>query len=380
MQRFPDIEPADHATAMAEPKRLAALSSVMLMDSLPEKAFDRVVRLVAQVTGVPMGLFSLVDADRQFFKAACGLDPTHPAATGTPLSGSMCQYVVTARTALAVTDARQHPMLASNRAVTDLNVVAYMGTPIHAPDGQVIGSLCAIDHTPREWTEAQLVSLRDLADIIESELALRKSIADRALITSELHHRVKNLFTIFAGIIRLTRREHDSAEALAAELESRVKSLARAHQLIVPGTSVAGGDPAGVPLGDLLTALLAPYADQRNGKRLRLDGPHVQLGSQATTTLALAFHELATNSAKYGALADPDARLDLDWQNDSEMLEIQWNESVGTPVTNGTNGSGFGSQLLEMTIKGQMQGDITTQVTADGMTRRVVIPVEMLDR
>ncbi len=378
---FPSGTPVGHTIGLVDPARLDALRATGLMDSLPEQAFDRVVRLASQVTGVPVGLFSLVDGRRQFFKAKTGLTGADARIEGTPLSSSFCQYVVTSDSPLAVGDARAHPLLSENGAVAGLGVIAYLGTPIHAPGGQVIGSLCAIDTSPRDWTEAQLAALRDLAAIIETELALRNSMAERALISTELNHRIKNLFTIVSSMVRLSSRHHEDAGGMAADLEARVNALARAHQLIVPGMLADPADRGGSGLEQLLKTLLAPYlADGQQG-RVRFQGPAVVLGGQAATSLALAFHELATNSAKYGALGKDEARLDLDWHHRDGQLHLHWNElsaPASAPVSSNGASGGFGSQLLELTIEGQLRGRIETNPAAAGLRHAITIPVEAL--
>lgn len=373
---FPPNEASEHAAKLQDPGRLAALAATNLLDSLPEEAFDRVTRLATQLTGAPVGLFSLVAEQRQFLKARTGLDGANSNVCETPLNSSFCQYVVTADTPLAVSDARLHPMLASNGAVAGLGVVAYLGVPIHAPTGHVIGSLCAIDHNARDWNDGQLAALSDLAAVIETELQLRRSVSDRAVIGSELNHRIKNLFTVVSGVVRLSRRAHDAAEPMARDIEARINALASAHQLILPaeenGISSTG-------LESLMQALLAPYRGEGAQDRVRMTGPAVQIGARATTCLALIFHELATNSVKYGALGHADAVLRLDWRQADDSLHLDWDEQTGKPAILG-DAIGFGSQLLEMTVEGELRGQIRTETTPAGLLRCLTLPLDTLGR
>lgn len=381
---FPETETEAHRRRLSDADRLATVASTGLMDSLPEEAFDRVVRLATRVTGVPVALFTLVDDRHQFFKARVGLAGANAGTCETPLTSSFCQYVVTSDQPLAVRDSRTHPLLASNGAVAGLGVVAYLGTPIHAPGGQVIGSLCAINHEPQDWTEDQSTALRDLASVIETELALRHSMAERAMILTELNHRVKNLFAMVGGMVRLARREHQDAEALAADIDARVSALARAHQLIVPAAALQGESGSGVQLADLLGSLLLPYEIEDLAGRIEAKGPGVPLGPKTTTHLALALHELATNSVKYGSLGQPGGQLRLDWTLSADHLHLDWHERGAPPARPAEegqiNGSGFGSQLLEMTIEGQLQGRLDTSLSDAGLSHRITIPVPMLSR
>ena len=172
--------PSAGKAILRDPARLAALSRTGLMDSPPEKAFDRAVRLATRLLGTPVGLLSLVDGERQFFKAQEGLSGWAAENRQTPLTHSFCQHVVTSDTPLVVDDARRDERVASNLAVEDLGVIAYLGVPVHAPGGAVLGSFCAIQSEPREWTEAEREALEDVAAGIETEIALRAELGRAA--------------------------------------------------------------------------------------------------------------------------------------------------------------------------------------------------------
>jgi len=133
-------------------------------------SFDHYARLVRRFVGVPVALVSLVEEDRQTFPGAAGLPAPYGDARETPLSHSFCQYVVLDAEALVVPDARRDARLASNAAIEDLGVVAYAGWPLLDAAGLAIGSLCAIDHVVREWTDDDLEILEDLATACSAEL------------------------------------------------------------------------------------------------------------------------------------------------------------------------------------------------------------------
>ena len=161
--RAPDPDPA----AVAE--RLAALRRAHLTDAEPSETLDSLTQLVSQALGVPVSLVSLVDEDRQVFRAQAGLPD--PDLRETPLSHSFCQHVANERRPLVVPDARQTARLADNLAIRDLDVVAYLGVPVAAPDGHVIGALCAIDHEPHAWTDDDVRLLSSLAEVVTAEVA-----------------------------------------------------------------------------------------------------------------------------------------------------------------------------------------------------------------
>jgi CheY-like chemotaxis protein len=156
------------AEVLGAPERMAALEATRLLDSPPEEAFDRLTRLASSLVGAPTALVTLVDRDRQFFKSQVGLGEPWASERQTRLSHSFCQWVVSANEELVVRDATEHPVLRSNLAIRHLGVIAYAGVPLAAGDGQPIGSFCAIDSTPREWTREDLKTLADLAAVTQA--------------------------------------------------------------------------------------------------------------------------------------------------------------------------------------------------------------------
>jgi GAF domain-containing protein len=157
------------------PARLRELHRTRLLDSPADESFDRLTRLTSTVLNVPIALVSLVDDDRQFFKSCLGLPQPWASQRQTPLSHSFCQHVVESGQPLVISDAREHPVLRDNPAIRDLGVIAYAGAPLITPSGDVLGTLCAIDHQPRHWTPEQVEILRNLAGSVLSEIKLHAS-------------------------------------------------------------------------------------------------------------------------------------------------------------------------------------------------------------
>jgi two-component system, sensor histidine kinase and response regulator len=163
---------------LRDPARLDALRRSELMDSEPEEVFNRLTRLVTKLLGAPVATMTLVDGTRAYFKSSAGT-----AVSETPLSHSFCQHVVTGNGPLVVADARLDPRVKGNAAIADLDVIAYCGVPLTDADGHTLGSLCAIEHCPRQWTEIEIEILTELAHNIMTELDLRA--ANRALTAQE---------------------------------------------------------------------------------------------------------------------------------------------------------------------------------------------------
>ncbi len=162
---------------LTDPARLDALRRSALLDTPAEAAFDRLTRLATEMLGVPVSLVSLVDGDRQFFKSAIGLPEPWASRRETPLEYSFCQHVVREVMPLVVPDARLDPVLSSNLAIAELGVVAYAGIPIVTSEGHALGSFCAIDSKPRQWTDHEIAILRELTALVTSEIELRAALA-----------------------------------------------------------------------------------------------------------------------------------------------------------------------------------------------------------
>lgn len=159
--------------AVSDGARMRALRVQGLVDGAPDLVFDRFARLAARVADAPTALVSIVSDDFQHFAGLCGIAQPWAEARRTPLSHSFCQHVVANEAPLVIEDAREDAVLQTNLAIEDLDVVAYAGFPIISPTGHVLGSLCAIDSSPREWERSQLAALADVALLVGNELERR---------------------------------------------------------------------------------------------------------------------------------------------------------------------------------------------------------------
>jgi signal transduction histidine kinase len=163
-----------------QPNRLAELEATALLDSPIEETFDRFTRLASTILQTPVSLVSLVDRERQFFKSSIGLQEPWASSRETPLSHSFCQHVVETSQPLCIVDARLHPLFKEHLGTIELGVVAYLGLPITTAKGHTLGSFCAIDTKPREWTTEELATLSDLTALLMDQIEFR-------LLAQQLH-------------------------------------------------------------------------------------------------------------------------------------------------------------------------------------------------
>lgn len=170
-----------------EERRLAALYDYKILDTPKEERFDRIVRMAARVFGSPIALISLIDRDRQWFKASIGLD-----AQETPRTISFCTHAIKQRDVYVVGDAAADPLFAENPLVKgDPHIGFYAGAPLVTPAGQAIGTLCIIDRQP--WTDLPAFAkeaLQDYAGVIvdwlEADRQVRQLKAENARLKAAL--------------------------------------------------------------------------------------------------------------------------------------------------------------------------------------------------
>jgi diguanylate cyclase (GGDEF)-like protein/PAS domain S-box-containing protein len=161
-----------------ESQRLARLRELMILDSAPEPLFDSIARLASEVCGAPIALLSLVDAERQWFKANVGL----AAVNETPRDVAFCAHAIAADAVFQIEDARSDARFADNPLVRgDPNIRFYAGAPLALPGGERVGTLCVIGRQPRRLDAAQAKMLRQLARIATEALVMRRDLIVRAL-------------------------------------------------------------------------------------------------------------------------------------------------------------------------------------------------------
>lgn len=213
-----------------------------------------------------------------------------------------------------------------------------------------------------------------IAEISTVSAALADAAADRRkaendirLLMREVAHRAKNQLTVVASIAKQSARNARSFAAFQDTFQKRLYGLARSTDLLIAGGA------AGVELRDLLEAQIEPFRPDRP-KRLRIEGPHFRLSSQAAQTIGLAIHELATNASKYGAFAVAEGRLDVTWTVADEKLTIVWRETVQR-LRRRPAKRGFGTEIIERMLGGTLEAEITRTFHRDGLECVMRMPV-----
>ncbi|MCG8271970.1 PAS domain-containing protein [Aquamicrobium sp. NLF2-7] len=212
-------------------------------------------------------------------------------------------------------------------------------------------------------------------DIHES----RMGVEQRDLIARELNHRIKNIFSIVGGMIGLSMRERPDMKEFAEELRGRLLALNDAHDFIRPDDRARTAQRVSHSFQKLLQRLLKPYDDE-NGQRISIEGPDARIDAGAATPLALVFHELATNSAKYGALSTPGGNIRVRFSRTPESVSIEWAERGGMVRAEAPDHAGFGTRLLTLSVEAQLRGSFRRHWEPDGVRVEIEFPLHMLDR
>ncbi len=225
--------------AVRDSERLEVLRRTALLDSPSEGAFDRLTSLASRVLRCPVALVSLVDQERQYFKSCVGLPEPWASQRETPLTHSFCQHVVASAQPLIIEDAREHPLVAENLAIPDLDVIAYVGIPLITSDGHTLGSFCVIDRVPRGWDREEVEILTDLAASVMTEIEMRVANAENSRLLRQareamharnefltsISHDLKNPLAGIKGTAQVLRRR--AARMGGADAETIADGLAR---------------------------------------------------------------------------------------------------------------------------------------------------------
>ncbi|MEQ9643235.1 MAG: PAS domain-containing protein [Alphaproteobacteria bacterium] len=231
------------------------------------------------------------------------------------------------------------------------------------------------------WYDVRIVPNRETDDTIAgvlcvvSDITVHKQHEDQMrVVMRELSHRSKNLMAVIQAIVRQSSRDVPDVDRFVNDFSDRLKSIAIAQDLIVVA------DWGETMMRDLIDVQVGSYRPEKTSQ-LAVSGPKVLLSANATQTLSMAFHELATNAIKYGAFSVPQGRVDIDWsvdeQTDAPTLRLTWRERDG-PTVAPPSRHGFGRTVIEENTAIALDADVTLDFAPGGLLARFDIPVASL--
>ncbi|MGB2200752.1 MAG: HWE histidine kinase domain-containing protein [Pseudooceanicola atlanticus] len=226
------------------------------------------------------------------------------------------------------------------------------------------------------WSDAE-VRMADALRVTLLEVVLKitdKANADnkrahdqQELLIAELNHRVRNILNLIRGLVSQSRVDDDSVETYIASLDGRIQSLARAHD------QLTRQDWSAVSLRELVEVEIRAFLAD-NPDRVEISGTTPLLSPAAYSGMALVFHELVTNSVKYGALSTDSGRVSVQLMRANDgALRILWSERGGPPVR-APKRRGFGSAIIERTVPHELQGTARVDYNIAGLVAEFSIP------
>lgn len=356
-------------------EKLALQDLANEMADHPGDVLPRLVKLAMEICEADSAGVSVLDIDAKVFRWL-GLQGALSVFEGTttPRGDSPCGVCLDQQSAILM----QHPeriydwIRQANIAVPELLLV-----PLLIKGGVQLGTLWVVAREGSAFNSGHARILTELATftgialrMIQGEEKLKRSLDEQATLTKEMSHRVKNVFAIANGLIRVTARNSASKEQLAESLTGRLQALADAHALVRRSFSETGNGQ-NISLQDILVRILRPY-----GSQSEIDGPDIRLGEHATNNVALVFHELATNAAKHGALNTDDGSVCARWTQEGDHIVVDWQETGG-PAANMPDKQGFGSTLVKSTLA-SLGAEIIHHWNADGLRVVITAPLNKL--
>lgn len=325
-----------------EEKRLEALRSYRVVDTEFEKEFDDVVALVSSICDAPVVLISLLEEGRQWFKAKLGTDLSQ-----TPREQAICAYTILQDDVLEIPDTLEDARTQHNPLCTGpLNLRFYAGMALINADGLPIGTLCVLDHRPRQLNEVQRETLRVMARQVMVQLELRRSVRLAKQLRGEVDHRVKNSLQSLAALASIKARNVASPEAKDAlqAIQRRIQTVAMLHEQLY-----RADNGSSVNLGDYLTDV-SRYLEGQAPERIAIvcSACDLQVVAEQSAALGTLVNEFVANSIKHGYPDGRRGRIRIDLSQtpgEDAFLQIA-DDGIGLPDGK-VSRKGLGLQIME---------------------------------
>ena len=281
----------DTKSIVTDPQRLAAVRNSGLLDTPAERSFDRLTRLAARLTGVPVTFISLVDERRDFYKSCFGFP--EPLASGREMTGTtFCHYALSSDGPLVIDDTLADPVYREVPTVQSLGVRAYLGVPLTIATGETIGSFCAIDFQPRKWSDLDIEVMSELATSTLREIELRTALEEITEDRIRLRALAESNERLYKEADRANQEKDRFFAAVTHELRTPMTS-------IIGWARILGGELSDSP--DAVEALTMIETSARAQARLvddLLDASRIAAGKITLDCSVIDVNRLIEDSAR----------------------------------------------------------------------------------
>lgn len=352
-----------------EEVRLALLRGYNILDTAPEEGFDEITKLAAEICNVPIAMISLVDKDRQWFKAKVGID-----AAGGEIENSICAHAITSQDYLEIPDTTADPRTSDNAFVTGDDAIRfYAGALLEDGKNLPLGTLCVLDQKPHVLNDFQRRALQVLANQAMRQIELRKALADAEILRKEVDHRVKNSLQSLEALIRLQARSEKTPEARSAldAVQGRLATISRLHEALYLTDSGSSID-----ISAFLSKVIRSTQEQMpDVVTVSVQIEQCELSSRSASSVGMIVNEAMTNAAKYAYEGRKRGSFAVTGQNIDGLYHLRCiDDGPGLPKGH-RSGTGLGMRIL-MAAAEQLGGELQTPNRDTGTEIKVAWPVK----
>lgn len=346
--------------------RLKALHAYEVLDTDPEKDFDDIVKLASSICGAPISLVSLVDSERQWFKASVGLEMRE-----TPIGQSICSHAILEEEFLEVEDTLEDPRMLDNPlCCADPGLRFYAGALLKTPEGLPIGTLCVLDHEPRILTPLQRDAIKVLARQVMAQLEMRKALSSAATMRQEVDHRVKNSLQSLSAFVRIQERrlQSDEAKSAISKIMTRIDAVSTLHEYLYK-TDAGSNVDLGVYLSNIVD-----YLTETAPAHVTMEFAPVSVivGSQQAVSVGTLVNEFVANSFKHAFPEQRDGvvRIELGMRSPGIVTVTCSDNGAGMTPDITTQSGGLGMKIAEIACM-ELRCELDLRIAAQGVTASI---------
>ncbi|MBU2145643.1 MAG: PAS domain-containing protein [Alphaproteobacteria bacterium] len=347
------------AARLAQQKALSTIGAIALSEGDFDTAMQQIVELLSEATGCPMAkVLQFADnADHLDLKAGVGW---HDGIVGKASVGieraSQAGYTLQAGEPVVVADLRTETRFDGPQLLIDHGVISGMSVTIAGSSARPFGVLGVHTSRPKAFAQADVDFLCSVAHVIAARWRQEEAVERRTLLLREMAHRSGNLLQLAHSVFLQTLRYAPDMETAKQTFGQRLAAMARTNM------TVSHGGWAKTGLTTLAEDVLEPFRS-----RIKLSGRDVVLPADLCFDIGLIWHELSTNSAKYGAFSQDEGEVTIAWtiktaDDGSRRLSLVWTDSV-CAENRRPSGTGFGSKLIAQLVERKHAGTIRVETS-----------------